>query len=335
MALKHHPDTSKDPKAHAHMKSINAAHGILSDAAKREEYDQQLYQEESVRPPTSSSHSTQSSSSNNESSRTAENAHKEPHIGNPETKFHHTRRKPFSAVYPFITIILISILGMMYAGLPRTSFSDRKEVARPLPTGLKDKVGQKQREAPQQEPGKQSSEPIPQHMPKNFEFNDTSNAVTVRGTQWLYLFSADGVSNVGPGAKVECIANRGTCNITQFDDGGAASNLSTYKITRWDSERIEAENSSATMPNDQLSDSSPSTCLILNREKQQLFMAPKQNGQSCRQVNEYLEYYYFIADNREKPTVGRFLMGAQQLCAKKKMNAGGDPIYECPNPPPL
>lgn len=153
-----------------------------------------------------------------------------------------------------------------------------------------------------------------------FEFIDKPNVVTVRGSRWIELVPTGGVTSRGPGATVECTVGIQACVVTEFFDGGATSVDTTYRISRWDSDRIEAENGSVDIPSKNLSEGYrqelAATCLILNRTKKQVFSARKQKGQSCRQLDEDLD--------------GRNVARAEQLCALRN----GDPtIYDCPNPP--
>jgi hypothetical protein len=127
----------------------------------------------------------------------------------------------------------------------------------------------------------------------SFDFNDSPTAVIVRGSRWIDLFPNDGMRSRGPGAVVEChVANR-TCVITQFQDRGSASTHTTYKVSRWDNDRIEAETSDPNIANTSVRDghhqSVSTTCLILNRAKKQAFTVRKQRGQECSQLDKYIE----------------------------------------------
>src|SRR5579864_9179095 len=77
--------------------------------------------------------------------------------------------------------------------------------------------------------------------PKDYEFIDTKDGVRVRGSRGIFLFPKDGSSGWGPGATVNCTVESKRCVVIQFHDGGAAWTATTYKVTRWDKGRIEAE----------------------------------------------------------------------------------------------
>lgn len=158
--------------------------------------------------------------------------------------------------------------------------------------------------------------------PKDYEFIDTKDEVTVRGTRWIVLFPKGGTSGWGPGATVKCTVESKRCVVIQFYDGGATWTTTTYKVTRWDKGRIEAEFGVVDIPRASLSEGYvrelASTCLILNRDKKQVLTAQKRKDQSCRQLDESLD--------------SRGVLDAVQLCAVNSEEFDVD-TYECPNPP--
>jgi hypothetical protein len=163
-----------------------------------------------------------------------------------------------------------------------------------------------------------------------FEFSDSPNVVTVRGSRWIRLghrvpgvFATDGVSSWGPGAIVECVVDPGTCGVTQFYDGAVPLAIHTiYKVTRWDSDRIEAENGSVDIASRELSEgyrqTRAATCLIVNRARKQVFTAQKQTGQTCSQLDKYID--------------DGVVVRAEQLCAMRN-GAPAPTMYACPNSP--
>jgi hypothetical protein len=157
-------------------------------------------------------------------------------------------------------------------------------------------------------------------MPSYYEFLDSTGEVIVRGTRWIRLFPTDGSISWGPGAIVRCVATLGKCTLTQFYDGGATRENTTYKITRWDSGRIEAEGEGTDMPRPSLSQGYlkqlGTTCLILNRDKRQAFMAHRKETKTCR--------------NLDMDLGGSVVIDADQLCHLKR---GETNAYDCPKPP--
>jgi hypothetical protein len=171
--------------------------------------------------------------------------------------------------------------------------------------------------------GSQSSSAKSTIYSYGFEFRDSSNVVFVRGDRWIRVFATEGVNSWGPGATVECLVSHGTCVVTQFYDGGATNTHTTYKVARWDGDRIEAENGNADIASRDLSEGYrqelAATCLILNRARQQVFTAQKQKGESCRQLDKYIDDGVSVRAER-----------AEQLCA---LRDGDSTVYDCPNPP--
>ena len=95
------------------------------------------------------------------------------------------------------------------------------------------------------------------------------------------------------------------------------------KVTRWDTDRIEAEAGIVDSPSTALSEryreELATTCLILNREKKQAFMVQREKDQTCRQLDNYLD------SDGVRPR-------ASQLCALQPANRRTT-TYGCPNPP--
>lgn len=153
-----------------------------------------------------------------------------------------------------------------------------------------------------------------------------------RGTVWSYgaldgFRSSQPTRRVGGQAqKFTAYAKPSTCTVRQFYDGGATNTVTTYKITRWDDGRIEAEFGSVAMPRSQLSEGFrrelDTTCIIVNREHRQVFTAQKAEGRSCRQLTESL-------------SAGHVNAGMVQLCAIPSGDFANDRLVTngCPSPP--
>jgi hypothetical protein len=153
-------------------------------------------------------------------------------------------------------------------------------------------------------------------MPTKFRFDDSPQTVVAQGTVWIPLVPTSGVSSWGPGAIVECKAERGNCLLTQFFlDPGRNTIETTYKISRWDAERVEAEDGRVDIPDKHLSDGYRHKlaveCLILDRKAQQVFVAEKREGQACRDINPGME--------------DGTLVKGDQLCGRSGAS------YDCPN----
>src|SRR2546428_11669898 len=76
--------------------------------------------------------------------------------------------------------------------------------------------------------------------PYDFQFYEEEGRVIVRGGRWVPLIHTSAFGSWGPGAVVQCVARTEACTASQFYDGGATRILTTYKINRWDTGRIEA-----------------------------------------------------------------------------------------------
>jgi len=120
----------------------------------------------------------------------------------------------------------------------------------------------------------------------DFEFKDSPSAIVAHGTVWIPLIVTNGVTSWGAGAIVDCNAERGSCLLTQFYDAGHTTTQTTYKISRWDADRVEAEDGRTNVGvSDRYRQILAVECLILNRKAQQVFFAEKRDGQACRQID--------------------------------------------------